>query len=158
VEDHLDPSRRDCLTAATTERDDLSRDFDRLLGESVKMRDELSALRDELSPVPMPSFVPDWTKEDQSGLIDFLRSHAGRSLLARGRFIQHDMLVGFPNSRIDPNPQAARTWCECLDWLESLSRASARSTEATEPDTAQSPENHDTSRPGETALRERMSP
>lgn len=152
LEDLLDPIRRNEMATLAAERAEIRKDFARLLDQAHALRDEVFDLRAEKTPLPIVS--TDWTNELRAGLIDFLRSGSGKAMLARGRLIQHQLLVGTDQNAGDP--QAAKSWCQCLDWLESLSRASARSTEVTDPET-ESPD-HDTPRPGETALRERMSP
>lgn len=124
-----------------------------------RLSEAKAAYAAELTPLPLSPHAAEWAHDHRSALVDFLRSPAGKALLARGRMIQHDLLVGNAD-RNEPNPAAARTWCECLDWIESLSRASARSTEASGnlPPGDSSEKDEATTRPGETVLRERLSP
>lgn len=128
-----------------------------LVFQTCELREINAKLSREQLPLPVNLTEAGWSSEAKTALIDFLRSYGGKALMARARHIQHQLLVGVAGSSYVPNPTAARHWCECLDWIESLSRASARSTEAP-PTSADNSSETDTPSPGETMLRERLSP
>lgn len=164
VEDLLDPSRRKLLATlerdadnARTLRDMAHRSEQFYRAQAAKVHELNRKLCEEIMPGGLPCVSPEWAAEHQNGLVDFLRSPAGKAMLHRGRVIQHTLLVGDIDTQTPANPIAARTWCECLDWMESLSRASARSTEAN-PASADNSSETATQPEGDTVLRERLSP
>lgn len=86
----------------------------------------------------------------------FLGSPAGRVLMARGRAIQfHNAAQACADVfHTQHSAGAAKGFGECLDWIESLSRA-CRVEQESGPDTQGQT---DTLSPGEAALRDSMSP
>jgi hypothetical protein len=90
-------------------------------------------------------------------MAQFLATPAGKVAILRGRAIHHELLVKASEDLFHTSHSsgAAKGFGDCLEWLQSLSR-SARATAGSEPDTEG--QTNDTSPPGETELRERMSP
>ena len=90
------------------------------------------------------------------GLNGFLASPAGLTLMARGRAIQfHNATQACKDVfHTQHSAGAAKGFGECLDWIESLSRACRVEQESGPDNEGQT----DTLSPGEAALRESLSP
>lgn len=112
------------------------------------------------APLPIlpaaPAAAPDWGPEQMVSLNGFLSSATGRTLLLRGRAIQFRNATEACKDVFHTahSAGAAKGFGECLDWIESLSRACRVEQDSSPEIEGQT----DTLPPGEAALRDSMSP
>ena len=150
----LDPQRQRLLRDAGDEIGRLEH------GLAIASR-ELALLRREVLPCPVPASAPDWRPEHQTAWRTFLASPAGTTLRLRGRAIQFHTATQACQDVFHTSHSAgsAKGFGECLDWLDSLSRASTRSNDdSLSGGTEGSEKTNDATPSGETVLRELLSP
>lgn len=83
-------------------------------------------------PLPACPSAPEWTAEHMMAMKFVLSQPMGQTMIARGRAIQFNLQTTACADVFHTQHSAgmAKGWGDCLNWLESLSRAS-REPEAT---------------------------
>lgn len=90
----------------------------------------------------VPAVAPDWVEQSRLVWSNFLQSDHGKTLIARGRAVEWNLLRKASEDVFHTSHTAgiAKGYGDCLNWLESLSRSSRAqddsSSESEQTDTA----------------------